>query len=396
MANKFRSLVVSGDDEFRAELVERALGLNFSVQDIRSADELPAVLRKFSFDWLFLDLGLGADQCRQIIDMLAAGRRPRTILVGAQDAAIVDAIRRTAVRSGVDVIGSLPKPLTSSALLTLMSRLGITASAAFETGLAARQLDAIPDGEILVDYQPIVSLGDRTVGRVEALVRWQHPQYGLIGPGRFISIIERSGAIVPLTWEVLSKALDQHLAWRNQGTTLAVSVNVSALVLASLQVADDVLDLIRARGCNPRHLALEITETERAPDPAVARTVLVKLREAGVAIAMDDYGVGFSNLERLRYYPFTELKIDRGVVADLGTGPEARQTVAMLVALADREKLSVTGEGIESSDQWDMLEELGCDFGQGFLIARPMRGDQVVRWIDTMAKAGRYRPPSES
>ena len=396
MANKFRSLVVSGDDEFRAELVERALGLNFSVQDIRSADELPAVLRKFSFDWLFLDLGLGADQCRQIIDMLAAGRRPRTILVGAQDAAIVDAIRRTAVRSGVDVIGSLPKPLTSSALLTLMSRLGTTAHAAFETGLAARQLDAIPDGEILVDYQPIVSLGDRTVGRVEALVRWQHPQYGLIGPGRFISIIERSGAIVPLTWEVLSKALDQHLAWRNQGTTLAVSVNVSALVLASLQVADDVLDLIRARGCNPRHLALEITETERAPDPAVARTVLVKLREAGVAIAMDDYGVGFSNLERLRYYPFTELKIDRGVVADLGTGPEARQTVAMLVALADREKLSVTGEGIESSDQWDMLEELGCDFGQGFLIARPMRGDQVVRWIDTMAKAGRYRPPSES
>lgn len=396
MANKFRSLVVSGDDEFRAELVERALGLNFSVQDIRSADELPAVLRKYSFDWLFLDLGLGADQCRQIIDMLAAGRRPRTILVGAQDAAIVDAIRRTAVRSGVDVIGGLPKPLTSSALLTLMSRLGTTASAAFETGLAARQLDAIPDGEILVDYQPIVSLGDRTVGRVEALVRWQHPRYGLIGPGRFISIIERSGAIVPLTWEVLSKALDQHLAWRNQGTTLAVSVNVSALVLASLQVADDVLDLIRARGCSPRHLALEITETERAPDPAVARTVLVKLREAGVAIAMDDYGVGFSNLERLRYYPFTELKIDRGVVADLGTGPEARQTVAMLVALADREKLRVTGEGIESSDQWDMLEELGCDFGQGFLIARPMRGDQVVRWIDTMAKAGRYRPPSES
>lgn len=394
MNKKFRSLVASGDDEFRTELVERALEWNFSVQDIRSADELPAMLRKYSFDWLFLDLGLGADQCGQIIDMFGAGRRPRIILVGTQDAAIVEAVRRTAVHSGVDVIGSLPRPLTSSALLALVSSLGVTEGAEFDTSSAAHQLDAIPDGEILVDYQPIVSLSNRTVGRVEALVRWQHPQYGLIGPGRFISIVERSGAIVPMTWEVLSRAVDQHLAWRDQGTTLAVSVNISALVLTSLQVADDVLELLRRRGCSPRHLALEITETKRAPDPSVARTLLLKLREAGVAIVMDDYGVGFSNLERLRYYPFTELKIDRGAIAGLSSGPEAREIVAMLVALAEREKLSVTGEGIESSDQWDILKELGCDFGQGFLIARPMRGNQVLRWIGEMARAGRYWPPS--
>jgi EAL domain-containing protein (putative c-di-GMP-specific phosphodiesterase class I) len=392
MANRFRSLVASGDDEFRAELSERALSLNLAVQVIGSADELPDVLRAHDFDWLFLDVGLGAEQCTQIFDMLGKARRPRTILVGGGDIAALEAIRRQAVRSGVDAVGSVPRALSSSDLVALLGRLGTQQRDASDTGLAARQLDAIPASEVVVHYQPIVAMRERTVGHVEALVRWQHPEYGLIRPERFISLAERSGAIVPLTWTVLEKALDQHIEWREAGTLLSVSVNFSTLVLSSLKAAEDILARLQARACDPRCLTLEITETEKAPDPPTARAVLMSLREAGVGISMDDYGVGFSNLDRLRYYPFTDLKIDRGVVAALGAGPEAQRTVEMLVDLSGRETFSVTGEGIETQEQWDTLERLGCDFGQGFLISRPMRARQVVPWIDAMVQTGRYRP----
>lgn len=392
MANRFRSLVASGDDEFRAELAERALGLNLSVQVISSASELPDVLRAHDFDWLLLDVGLGIEQCQQMFDIFSKGRRPRTILVGGGDIAALEPIRRQAVRSGVDVVGSVPRPVSSSALVALLGRLGAKQRDASDAGLAARQLDAIPSNEVVVHYQPIVALQERTIGHVEALVRWRHPKYGLIRPERFISLAERSGAIVPMTWDVLRKSLDQQVEWRKAGTLLSVSVNVSTLVLSSPKTADEILALLRSKECDPRYLTLELTETEKAPDPPVARAVLMKLREAGVAISMDDYGVGFSNLDRLRYYPFTDLKIDRSVVTGLGVGPEARHTVEMLVALAGREKFSVTGEGIETQDQWDILERLGCNFGQGFLISRPMRARQVVPWIDAMTQIGRYRP----
>ena len=201
----------------------------------------------------------------------------------------------------------------------------------------------------------------------------------------------RSGAIVPLTWEVLSRAIDQHIAWKTEGLLLSVSVNISALFLESLQRADEILALLQSGSCEPRHLILEITETEAAQNPPIARALLTRLREAGVEISMDDYGVGFSNLERLRYYPFSDLKVDRWLVAKLDRSREARDIVETLALLAAKKKFSLTGEGVETEQQWDVLEKLGCDFAQGFLIARPMPGDRVRRWVGKMMEIGRYR-----
>ena len=202
--------------------------------------------------------------------------------------------------------------------------------------------------------------------------------------------------IAPLTLDVLARAVDQHMAWKREGLTLSVSVNISALFLASLGTADEVLELLRSRGCDPRNLILEITETEAAVNPPVARAMLTRLREAGVEISMDDYGVGFSDLERLRYYPFSDLKVDRWLVAKLDSSDEARRIVAMLVSLAARYKFTLTGEGIETEEQWGVLERLGCDFGQGFLIARPMPADQMAAWIERVVRSGRFRraPPA--
>ncbi len=392
MPDKFRCLVVCNDDDFREELVERAVSLNFSVKAIRLPGELPRMLQGRGFNWLILDLGLGESACLQIVDTLGASRQPpRTILIGGGDEAVLASVRKSVTRNKLELVGILTRPLSFSAVSDLLESPQIKDTESSEPDPISRHLDAIPNDEIVVHYQPMIAMADRTIRRVEALVRWRHPQLGLLRPGRFIAHAERSGAIVPLTWEVLSRAIDQHVAWKNEGLLLSVSVNISALFLESLQRADEILGLLQSRNFDPRHLILEITETEAAQNPPIARALLTRLREAGVEISMDDYGVGFSNLERLRYYPFTDLKVDRWLVAKLDRSREALDIVETLASLAAREKFSLTGEGVETEQQWAVLEKLGCDFAQGFLIARPMPGDRIRRWVGKMTEIGRYR-----
>jgi EAL domain-containing protein (putative c-di-GMP-specific phosphodiesterase class I) len=393
MRYKFRALVVSGDDEFRAELVERATALDFSVRAIRSGEELPEFLKGRHFDWLFLDVDLGREACLGIIDTLGAGWRPRTVLVGAIDAADGELIRRSAVRAGLDVVRVLAKPPFFADMSMTLSSLVAREAQVPHDDLARERFDAIPVNEIEVQYQPIVSMPGRVVSRIEALVRWRHPEHGLIGPDQFIGLAEQSGAIVALTWEVLTRAVEQQVAWKKQGLVLSVSVNVSTLTLTAVETAAEILALLDARGMDPHSLILEITETERARYPAVARSLLTRLRAAGVGISMDDYGVGYSDLGRLQYYPFSDLKMDRGLVARLPGNPESMDIASMLASLAAREGVTLTGEGIETQEQWDTLEAIGCDFAQGFLIARPMPADEVAGWIGKMALAGRFRPP---
>jgi EAL domain-containing protein (putative c-di-GMP-specific phosphodiesterase class I)/ActR/RegA family two-component response regulator len=395
MPDKFRCLVVSNDDDFREELVERAVSLNFSVRAIRLPGELPRMLHGHGFDWLILDLGLGEDACLQIVDTLGASREPpRTILIGGDDRAVLDSVRKSVAQHKLELVGVLTRPLSFSAVNDLLESPPIEDIEATVPDAIPHRLEAIPNDEIVVHYQPMISMADRTIRRVEALVRWRHPQLGLLRPGRFIAHAERSGAIVPLTWEVLRRAVDQHVTWKNEGMLLSVSVNISALFLESLQRADEILALLQSQNVDPRHLILEITETEAAQNPPIARALLTRLREAGVEISMDDYGVGFSNLERLRYYPFSDLKVDRWLVAKLDRNREAHDIVKTLASLAVREKFSLTGEGIETEQQWEILEKLGCDFAQGFLIARPMPGDRVRRWVGKMTEIGRYRTVS--
>jgi len=387
--NRFRSLVVSADDDFREELVERAISLNLSVRAIGVAEEVPRLLRRYGFDWLILDVGLGERGCRDVIDRLARELPPpRVVLVTGKDPSAIETVRRIAADNGLDVVGVARRPLSLPALREFMAAQPAMEGEPAEADPAFGHISGIPSDEIVLHFQPIIAMADRTVRRAEALVRWQHPQHGLIRPTRFIGMFERADTIAPLTWEVLGRAVDQQMEWLRQGLLLSVSVNISALFLASLQTADEVLELLRSRGCDPRHLILEITETEAAVNPTVARAMLTRLRDAGVEISMDDYGVGFSDLERLRYYPFSDLKVDRWLVAQIGGSEEARGIVAMLVSLAKQDQFSLTGEGIETEEQWNMLKALGCDFGQGFLIARPMTADMMAGWIDRSVQSG--------
>jgi EAL domain-containing protein (putative c-di-GMP-specific phosphodiesterase class I) len=384
--------VVSDNDDFREELVERAISVGFSVRSAGGPADMPRLLKRYGFDWLIVDLGLGQDACERTIELLAEQHvRTRTILVGDAAGEVAEHVRRFAAQSGLEPAGRLRRPLSLPKLRQLLADLPPRDSDLLDADPSFGHVITIPKDEVVLHYQPIVAMADRTLRRVEALVRWQHPQHGLIRPARFISMFERADSIAPLTWEVLSRAIDQQIAWKNSGMTLAVSVNISALFLASLKTGDDVLALLAEKNCDPHHLILEITETEAAVNPPVARAMLARLRDAGVEVSMDDYGVGFSDLDRLRYYPFSDLKVDRWLVAKLDSGQqEAHDIVRMLVSLASREHFTLTGEGIETEDQWTALERLGCDYGQGVLLARPMPADQLAGWIDRMSARSRY------
>jgi EAL domain-containing protein (putative c-di-GMP-specific phosphodiesterase class I) len=385
----FRSLVATNDDDFRDELIERIVNLDLSVRTIRPSDGNETAPASYEVAWLLLDCGIGERDCLRIVaDVAASPTRPCVVLLaGDEEAEFAEAVRRQATRDRVEIAAILRRPVSTRAL----QRVLLTSQRA---DLAADEVKVIPSEELVIRYQPIVLMSDRTLRRAEALVRWRHPQHGLLSPGRFIAPAERSGAIIPLTWEVLRKAVDQQVAWKRDGLLLSVAVNVSALFLASVRIADEVLALLDARDCLPNHLILEITETELARDPPAARALLQRLRDAGVEISLDDFGVGHSTLTRLRYYPFGALKIDRGLVTRVDRDQEAYRSVGELATLAAAEKLNLTGEGIETQGQWDALERLGCTYGQGHLIAHPMLGNQIRRWLNKATELGRYRPPA--
>jgi EAL domain-containing protein (putative c-di-GMP-specific phosphodiesterase class I) len=231
---------------------------------------------------------------------------------------------------------------------------------------------------------------------VEALVRWQHPERGLIPPAEFIPIAEQHGLIAPLTRWVLATAARQTLAWSRAGLTVITGVNISAGHLTTGTLVDDVAAALAESGLAPEQLALELTESSVALDPARAAVQFAALRMTGVEISLDDFGSGYSSLSQLAAIPAGVLKIDRSLVAGLdgGTGQtaamgQAAATVSAVVGLGRACGMRTLAEGVETERQLTMAAELGCTFAQGFHIARPMPATELTAWLST-----HVRPPA--
>jgi len=265
------------------------------------------------------------------------------------------------------------------------------ASARLEATTAARR--ALDEGELRVHYQPIVDLTDEHLLGFEALVRWQHPEHGLLGPGALIPDAEETGLIVPLGEWVLRTALEQSARWAATGAASApphLSVNLSARQLEEPDLAGMIAGALEASAFPASALTLEITESVVMQD--VLRNVdhLRALRETGVDLSIDDFGTGYSSLVYLKRLPVTTLKIDREFVAGLGQDPHDSAIVAAVIALARALELRVVAEGVETAPQLAELRRLGCDAAQGFLFSRPVPADEAERWV----MAGRAPAPA--
>lgn len=257
------------------------------------------------------------------------------------------------------------------------------------TGTTRERLQLLQDlpralelGQFVLHYQPKYCAEDgRPIG-AEALIRWQHPERGLVPPDSFIPLAERSGMIGPLGSWVLQQACRQMRAWREAGHgDWRVAVNLSATQLASPSLLDEVATTLAEHLIPPGQLTLEITETMAMRDADACLRTLGQLNALGVRIAIDDFGTGYSNLLYLRKLPAHELKIDRSFVQAMDTCPEDIAIVAAVVALAHTMRLQVVAEGVETTAQRNTLERLGCDQLQGYLLGRPMDAERFIATV---------------
>ncbi len=253
--------------------------------------------------------------------------------------------------------------------------------------LAGELERAFAHDEIVAHFQPQIDPRSRRLVGAEALVRWEHPVRGTLGPGEFLLAIEQMNLARRLTLLMLVSAADLAARFASAGLDLRVSVNLSAANLMDDSLVDDVAGILRARDLPPERLRLEVTEGIVMTDPERAIALLTRIRALGVGVSLDDFGTGHSSLSHLNRLPVDELKIDRSFIADLLDNPRTATILASTLALARELSISATAEGIEDHETLERLGAMGCDAVQGFHIARPMPGADLVRWAGTWNRA---------
>lgn len=243
---------------------------------------------------------------------------------------------------------------------------------------------ALDQGEFVLYYQPEVDLSTRKIVGFEALIRWIHPERGIVPPMDFIPLAEESGLILPMGDWGLAEACRQIQRWCHEdplNSSLRVGVNLSARQFSREGLADHVEALLRQSGVSGRQLGLEMTESSLIPNMHTALEVLGSLRKLGVSLLMDDFGTGYSSLNHLHSFPFDVLKIDRSFVGRMTDGDQPLQIVRTIIELARVLGMDVVAEGIETVEQYRLLRQLGCRYGQGFLFARPMSPENIARLL---------------
>ena len=340
-------------------------------------------------DVVLVDLDMPGMDGIEFIGHVAQQRLARGVaLVSALDPALLNTVQTMSRAYGLRVLGIVEKPITVDKLRGVL--------AAYEVRLQEEDDDepvevgiddiraALLHGEVLPWFQPQVEFGNGKVVSVEALARWRRGDGHIVRPMQFVPLIEREGLAQRLTDVMLEQACLWKRRWDEHGLRLHLSVNVSPSTLADPAAADHYQQMVQDHGVDPREVVLEITESSLMADAARGLGVLARLRLKGFGLSIDDFGTGYSSLSQLSQIPFTELKIDQGFVSGAYTDPRKRAVIEASLELARKLQLDVVAEGVETIEDWQMLAELGCGMAQGYLIARPVPGEElaavVARW----------------
>lgn len=224
-------------------------------------------------------------------------------------------------------------------------------------------------------YQPIVAFADAKIIGFEALIRWNHPERGFTGPGEFIALAEETGLIIPIGWWVIDQALRAVSLWnqnRSEEEALTVSVNLSPRQFMQPNLVDHIVFLVDQSNARPQNLILEITENVLMDDSANVADDIQRLRDFGIRLDLDDFGTGYSSLSFLRRFPLDMIKIDQTFIRDLENGGPSREIVKAMLMLAKGLGLRVTAEGVETQQQFEALQKMDCDCGQGYFFEKPL------------------------
>ncbi len=383
-------ILVLDDEPFMLKLLARLL-TNLGFTDVATCDNGHAALERVDDavhmpQLILCDLNMpgmdGIEFVRKLVEHRYAGS---LILVSGEDERTLQSARTLVQAHHIEVLGSLQKPVLPQALHQLVERWVPPARATTRVPgrgyVVERLAQAIRTGELVNYYQPKVSVATGDVMGVEALVRWIHPQDGMVFPDQFIGMAEAHGLIDALTQVVLTTALRDNAAWERQGLKLKVAVNVSMGNLTALEFPEQTTSAAAAAGVAPQSIVLEVTESQLMMDLRAPLEILTRLRMRRFTLSIDDFGTGHSSLAQLRDVPFDQLKIDRSFVHGAHHNETLRAIFFASLRLAKELGMEVVAEGVEDADDWAFLQGTGCDLAQGYYIARPMPEDRVLKWV---------------
>jgi len=347
-------------------------------------------------DVVIVDLEMeGMDGVEFLAELARSTPSVAVILASAMHRSVMAAVEEMAKNTGLRVLGALEKPLDRARVKGVLEALIANPERHVrpereETFTDAEIHEAMLRNEFELYYQPKVDLRDGRLIGAEALVRWRHPERGIVPPMSFIPAAEKNGLINELTWTLFESGLRSAAQWSSTGLDIALSVNVTVGFLEELAVTENILALTHSHKVMPDRITLELTESMAATDVVPVVGNLARLRMRGFGLAIDDFGTGYSSMQQLSRIPFNELKVDRSFIEGAARQPEVRAILESSVELGRRLRLQTTAEGIETLDELAMLRGMGCDTAQGFLFARPMEIGAFRVWADDWNRGGHF------
>jgi EAL domain-containing protein (putative c-di-GMP-specific phosphodiesterase class I)/ActR/RegA family two-component response regulator len=382
--NENRLLVMDDDPDVGAFFGQVGEDLGFEVRILADTGGFAPTVMEFSPTVILLDLQMpGKDGIELLRELATLDRNPKVLIASGLDSRVLTTAQELGTSMGVDVAGAFCKPIALDELEVLLVRL----KSEIKIITANHLRQAIEQGQLVVHYLPKATLkgpGRWIVEGAEALVRWEHPEYGLLYPKDFIGLAEESGLIIELTDFVFRASMEQARVWFAKGLYMELGVNLSAQFLSDLGFPDRLLTLVRENNLDPSMLTLELTETAAMNDPAVALDILARLRVKNINVCLDDFGTGASSLTHLYRMPFSEVKLDNQFTNDMRLREDARALVEGLIYLAHKLKMRACAEGVEDEGTLEMLEAMNCDKVQGHLIGAAVRAKDlealVERW----------------
>lgn len=375
-------LLVIDDDRSILSIIEDVASENgYEVLSADNPDDFRRLVKSFEPTLIAIDLVIPDTDGIELLRELANTRSSaRIILMSGLDDKVLSTARRLGANQGLNMLGGLAKPIDLEELEDRLRQgwkesLNVTKAALAE---------AIKTGEIEPYYQPKVTLcddGSMPIEGAEALVRWKHPERGLLTPFAFLSVAEKTGLIGPMTDCVLDLAMRQLRKMEEAGLGISVAVNLAPQLLTDLKLPDKIIERLSRFGGVSENFSLEITESAAMEEGANTLDILTRFRVKNIGLSMDDFGTGYSSLVELYRMPFSELKIDKSFVMDIDDSEEARIIVRSLVDLARNLGLSTCAEGVETQSALDYLRSVGCDKAQGYLISKPVPAAEFMNFV---------------
>lgn len=349
-----------------------------------------------SEDIIILDIKMPKMDGVEILRRLAEKDcRSKLILISGFNAGVLHSTAMLGQQLGLQVVAQITKPAEPDEIHSILTKLSCESSNISEITSSNQQapkkksfdfskkevFDAMKNKQLILHYQPQVNLQTRELISVEALVRWEHPEFGLIFPDDFLPFIEKYKLNGNLTSYVIKMAIEQESDWERYGYDIDISINICASNVTSLSLPEQLEALINKMAIKPSKVCFEVTESELMGELVNSIDTLTRMRLKGFNLSIDDFGTGYSSLLQLYRIPFNELKIDKSFVTNLLSSSESQVIVDTCITLGHKLGMKVVAEGIEDKDTLDALISMGCDIGQGYYISKPLSRVNILYWL---------------